>query len=349
MKKIWICGASGMLGSYFKRFISEKEIPFVANDRQEVDITDLNVVSEFVRVQKITHIINCAAYTQVDKAESEPKEAYLINAIGPYNLGIAARRHGARIVHFSTDYVFDGKGRTPYTEESECAPCSNYGMSKWAGEVKLLEEHKHACVIRTSWLYGMHGKNFVDTMLALMCEKEKIGVVSDQIGRPTYCQDLVEVTMSLLDMEGIFHFANAFETSWYQFAKEIHKQAEELGLPLKVKTIDPIKTREYPTPAGRPAYSTLSTKKIENVLGLTVRPWVSALQDYLKEYTHHLSATLTTTKETREKSNDHAKKNEQHSCNGRRGFYRFRFHPSFAFTGFIQGCMRQFGSFDLCR
>ena len=283
MKKIWICGASGMLGSHFKRFVTEKEIPFVANDCAEIDITKLDVVSDFVRIQKITHIINCAAYTQVDRAESEPKEAYLVNAIGPHNLGIAGRRHGARVMHFSTDYVFDGYGRTPYKEEHDCAPMSAYGMSKWAGEVKLMGEHKQACVIRTSWLYGSSGKNFVDTMLKLMAEKEHLRVISDQIGRPTYCQDLVEVAMDLLDHEGIFHFANAYETSWFHFAKEIYNQAIDLGFELMVKNIEPILTRDYPTPAKRPGYSTLNTKKIETTLGREARPWSVALRDYLSE------------------------------------------------------------------
>ena len=287
MKKIWICGASGMLGSHFKRFIEEKNISFIANDYQDIDITKLDAVSDFVRIQKITHVINCAAYTQVDKAENEPKEAYLINAMGPHNLGIACRRHSARLIHFSTDYVFDGAGRYPYKEEHDCAPVSAYGMSKWAGEVKLLEEYERACIIRTSWLFGIPGKNFVNSMLKLMAEKEELRVVSDQVGRPTYCQDLVEATMNLLDEEGIFHFANGQETSWYHFAKEIHKQALELGYPLQVKSIQPITTKEYPTPAKRPVYSTLSTKKIEALLGKEPRSWILALTDYLEAYKKH--------------------------------------------------------------
>ncbi len=289
MKKIWICGASGMLGSHFQRLLTKRMIDFVANDYQEIDITNLDIVSEFVRKQKITHIINCAAYTHVDKAEVEQKEAYLVNAIGPHYLGIAGRRHGARVMHFSTDYVFDGKGRTPYTEEHYCTPIGAYGMSKLAGEVKLLDEYHHACVIRTSWLFGLPGKNFVETMLRLMSEREQLRVVADQIGRPTYCLDLAEAALDLLDEEGIYHFANAFETSWYQFAKEIHRQAQELEFPLKVKVIEPIPTREYPTPAKRPSYSTLSTRKIEQQLGRIPRPWQEALHDYLiqfKNYQH---------------------------------------------------------------
>ncbi|WP_068471357.1 dTDP-4-dehydrorhamnose reductase [Candidatus Protochlamydia phocaeensis] len=284
MKKIWICGAAGMLGSHFTRLLTKRAIPFVANDHQQIDITQLEMVSDFVRTQKISHIINCAAYTQVDKAEVEQKQAYLINAVGPHYLGIAGRRHGARVVHFSTDYVFDGKGRAPYTEEHTCTPMGAYGMSKLAGEVKLLDEHEHSCIIRTSWLFGLPGKNFVDTMLRLMQERDQLRIVSDQIGRPTYCQDLAEATLDLLDEEGIFHFANAFETSWYQFAKEIYRQGKELNFPLKSCAIEPIQTEDYPTPAKRPAYSTLSTKKIERHLGRMPRPWQEALYDYLTTF-----------------------------------------------------------------
>jgi dTDP-4-dehydrorhamnose reductase len=282
MKKIWICGASGMLGSHFKRLLAQRQIPFVANEgHQKIDITDLDSVSDFVRIQKISHVVNCAAYTQVDKAEAEQKQAYLVNAVGPHNLGIAGRRHGARVLHFSTDYVFDGKEHTPYSEEHYCTPISAYGMSKLAGEIKLLDEHRHSCVIRTSWLFGIPGKNFVETILHLMSEKEQLCIVYDQVGRPTYCQDLAETALQLLDEEGVFHFANAFETSWFQFAKEIHRQAKELDFPLKVKTLEPIPWHEYPTTAKRPTYSALSTKKIERLLGKIPRPWQEALYDYL--------------------------------------------------------------------
>ena len=281
MTKIWLCGAFGMLGSHVKRLLSKKKTSFLANDHKEIDITDLEAVSDFVRVQKITHVINCAAYTQVDLAEKEQKQAYLVNAVGPHNLGIAGRRHGARVLHFSTDYVFDGKARSPYTEEHTCTPLGAYGMSKLAGEIKLLDEHQKACIIRTSWLFGYPGKNFVDTMLQLMGEKEQLRVVSDQVGRPTYCQDLAETAWEMLDTEGLFHFANAFETTWHQFAAEIHKQASAMGFPLKLKKLEPIKTNEYPTPAQRPAYSVLNTKKIEQHLGRTPRSWREALSDYL--------------------------------------------------------------------
>jgi dTDP-4-dehydrorhamnose reductase len=284
MKKIWICGAAGMLGSHFTRLLTEKKIPFVANDYQQMDITQLDVVSDFVRLQKITHIINCAAYTQVDQAENEQQKAYLINAMGPYHLGVAGRRHQARVIHFSTDYVFDGRSQQPYTEKHACAPLGAYGISKWAGELKLLDAYEDACIIRTSWLYGVPGKNFVETMLRLMSEKETLRVVNDQIGRPTYCQDLAEITLELLDADGIFHFANSGETSWYHFANEIKQQAQQLEYPLKITTLQPIATHEYPTLTQRPAYSTLSTKKIEQFLNKVPRPWQHALNAYLKLY-----------------------------------------------------------------
>lgn len=281
MKRIWICGSSGMLGSHFKRLLQERQIPFIATTREEIDITQRDLVCDFVRTQKISHILNCAAYTKVDMAESEQKMAYLINAIGPHNLGVAGRRHETRVIHFSSDYVFDGKGHSPYTEDSLCAPIGAYGASKFAGEIKLLDEYSNACVIRTSWLFGWPGNNFVKTMLKLMQEKESLRVVSDQRGRPTYCQDLAEATLDLLDEKGIFHFANSFESTWHQFAIEIQRQAHELGYPIVTKQIQPITTNEYPTPARRPAYSTLNTKKVERSLGRLLRPWQEALKDYL--------------------------------------------------------------------
>lgn len=282
--KIWVCGSNGMLGSHFKKLLFERKIPFITTSHSQLDITELDPLSDFVRVQKVTHIVNCAAYTQVDRAESEPKLAYMTNAIGPHNLGIAGRRHRARVIHFSTDYVFDGKAKAPYMEENLCSPLGAYGMSKLAGEMKLLGEHSDSVVIRTSWLYGLSGKNFVQTMLKLMSERESLKVVEDQTGRPTYCQDLAESALTLLNAEGIFHFANAFESTWYGFAKEIYKQAKELGYPLITGSIDPISTADYPTAAARPIYSTLSTKKIESRFGVSPRPWQEALNDYLIQY-----------------------------------------------------------------
>lgn len=282
MKKIWICGAFGMLGNHFQRLLNEKRIPFVSSGRN-VDITNLDAVMNFVRSENISHILNCAAYTQVDLAEKEQAQAYLVNAMGPYHLGVAAKHKGAKVIHFSTDYVFDGNGKAPYDEKDLPAPVNAYGMSKLAGEMKLLEIDPRSCVIRTSWLFGTPGKNFVKTMLRLMEEKQELSVVADQVGRPTYCGDLAEAALQLLDEEGVFHFANASETTWFHFAQEIYSQAKELGLPLKMQHLRAISSHEYPTPAKRPFYSTLSTHKIEKVLRKAPRAWQEALHDYLKQ------------------------------------------------------------------
>ncbi|CAF22849.1 dTDP-4-dehydrorhamnose reductase [Candidatus Protochlamydia amoebophila] len=284
MKKIWVCGASGMLGSHFKRLLNKRQLSFVANDDKKIDITNLEAVLDFVRTEQITHIINCAAYTKVDKAETDLKQAYLVNACGPHHLGIAARHQNAHVIHFSTDYVFDGKENLPYTEEHACAPIGAYGISKLAGEIKLLDEFDRSCVIRTSWLFGLPGKNFVETMLRLMNEKAQIKIVCDQMGRPTYAQDLAEVALQFLDKSGIYHFANSSETNWYEFAKEIYRQGKEFQLIQRDCQIEPIMTHEYPTQAKRPAYSTLNTQKIESVLRWKPRPWQEALKDYLTIY-----------------------------------------------------------------
>jgi len=281
MKKIWLCGSSGMLGSHVKRLLVKRGEDFVATDRDRVDITDMKEVLGFVRSGNITHILNCAAYTNVDQAELEQKAAYLINAVGPHHLGLAGRQYGAKVLHFSTDYVFDGKSSDPYEENHACSPLGAYGISKLAGEFKLLDENPHACIIRTSWLFGYPGKNFVETMLRLMEDQKEVRVVSDQVGRPTYCGDLAEAAFDLLEQEGLFHYANTLETSWYDYAREIHRQAKQMGLPLKVEAIEPISSQEYPTAAKRPVYSTLCTRKVEKVLGRKPRPWQDALSDYL--------------------------------------------------------------------
>lgn len=270
-----------MLGGHFSRLLKQRNIPFVGSDRK-VDIANHELVESFISQHHISHIINCAAYTQVDKAESEREISYLINAKGVGTLATAANKHGCHLIHFSTDYVFDGKGSAPYFEDNICSPINAYGFTKWEGEKQLFAYTENACIIRTSWLFGYPGHNFVETMLKLMQEREVLRVVDDQKGRPTYCQDLAEAALHLLDKKGIYHFANEGETTWYQFADEIRRQAVQRGFSLKLKQLNPITTAEYPTPARRPAYSTLSTTKIEALLGQPIRPWQEALNDYMK-------------------------------------------------------------------
>lgn len=279
---IWIPGGWGMLGSHFQRLLAKKNIPFLATHSKDVDISREGAVDDLIKQENIKQIINCAAYTQVDKAESEGEAAYGVNAQGPENIGKAAFRHGvSAVIHFSTDYVFDGKGQSPYREDHLCHPIGLYGKSKREGELKLLAAYPKACIIRTSWLYGMPGKNFVETMLRLMEEREELRVVSDQVGCPTYCEDLAEAAWTLLGQPGLFHFSNSGQTSWHAFAREIKQQAQAMGYPLKVQTIHPITTKEYPTPAQRPAYSALDTHKISAILGSKPRVWQEALKEYL--------------------------------------------------------------------
>jgi dTDP-4-dehydrorhamnose reductase len=280
--RIWLPGGSGMLGSHFQRLLAKNHIPFVVTSYQDVDISHEEAVKDFVKQEKIAQIINCAAYTQVDKAESESEQAYGVNATGPENLGKAARKyHINAVIHFSTDYVFNGNSQSPYREEHLCDPIGVYGKSKREGEQRLLAVYPQACIIRTSWLYGMPGNNFVETMLRLMAEREVLRVVHDQIGCPTYCEDLAEAALKMIGQAGVFHFSNSNQTSWYEFAQEIHRQALALGYPLKVQKIEPIKTEEYPTPSKRPAYSALDTHKISKALESSPRTWQEALMDYL--------------------------------------------------------------------
>ena len=269
--KVWVTGAAGMLG---KEIVSQLKTPHIGTDKKQGNITENH--ERFIVEHGITHIINCAAYTAVDPAESDRENAFLINAAGVHNLGRLSKKYQLPIIHFSTDYVFDGAKTSPYEENEPTNPLNVYGLSKRAGEKLLLEETPHACVIRTSWLFGPYGKNFVHTMLKLMQEKETLSVVSNQIGRPTYTKDLAAFALQMFDQRGIYHFANSGETSWFSFASEIHNMA---SIPFKVKEITP--TLSYKTAAVNTPYSALSTQKIENQFHIKPRSWQNALKEYL--------------------------------------------------------------------
>ncbi len=281
---VWVTGSAGMLGTALCRQLKNKGISFIDTDKG-TDITCQATVDNFLKNNPtITHIVNCAGYTQVDKAEEETQLAHAINAIGPQNLGIGANKYGLHITHISTDYVFDGNSNTPYLEDSPCRPLGVYAQTKWEGEQKLLHACSEACIIRTSWLFGLNGKNFVSTMLQLMKDKEVLRVVVDQVGRPTFCDDLSDAIIALLNHKGIFHFANHGATSWHAFASSIADMGKKHHYPIKVKTILPISTIEYPTPAKRPLYSVLDTTKIKKTLKYHPRTWQEALSDYLLQY-----------------------------------------------------------------
>ncbi|HUS03785.1 MAG TPA: dTDP-4-dehydrorhamnose reductase, partial [Chitinophagaceae bacterium] len=235
-------------------------------------------VKDFFEQEQIDHCINCAAYTAVDKAESEKEKAFLINADAAGNLAAICKDHQAQFIHLSTDYVFDGTASSPYKEEDKISPVNVYGASKLRGEELVLNHNPSAVIIRTSWVYSSFGNNFVKTMLRLMQEKESINVVSDQYGSPTYAADIAEIIMTIVNTEeedpsrqGIFNFCNEGITTWYDFAKAIKKH-------IKSKcTVNPIPSSQYPTPAKRPHYSVLDTKKIKETFGIVIPNWKDSL------------------------------------------------------------------------
>jgi len=297
---VWLVGARGMLGQAVAERLARARVPVMATD-VEVDIGDPAAVDGQLAAGRVTHIINCAAYTAVDAAESDEAGARRVNLDGPRHLAAAAARTGASLLHVSTDYVFDGRAREPYDEESPCAPLGVYARTKHRGEVEVLETlpdpeaSRRVYVVRTSWLFGEGGGNFVATMLRLMSERESLRVVADQWGRPTYSQDLAEAMLRLLELDpdhsgpradsGVYHFANRGATTWHAFACAVLELGRQRGLRLVTEVVAPISTSEYPVPAPRPGYSVLATEKIEAALDYAPRPWQEALRDYLERIT----------------------------------------------------------------
>ncbi len=272
--QILITGANGQLGKELAKRLKNA----VLADVEELDITDFDAVSKFVKEHAINVIVNAAAYTAVDAAEDDDVAAYKVNVLGPENLA----KTGCKIVHISTDYVFDGKGYKPYQPSDEAKPLSVYGRTKLAGEQAVLKNAKEAVILRTAWLYSAHGKNFVKTMLRLGAEKEQIGVVSDQIGTPTYAGDLADAIVQILPQinaktKGVYHFTNEGVCSWYDFATAIMLEA---GLKCKV---EPLPSSAYPTKAVRPFYSVLDKTSLKEQFGLKIPYWRESLKKCLKE------------------------------------------------------------------
>jgi len=275
--KILVTGANGQLGQELVRLPAPPDIEITGFGRGELDVTDPEQCRNVIGSYKPEVVIHCAAYTKVDQAESEPDEAYRVNADGTRNAALAAEQIGAKFVYISTDYVFDGKANAPYRENDPTDPQSVYGKSKLAGEQWVQSLSSRYFIVRTSWVYGKHGSNFVKTMLRLAEERDRLKVVSDQVGSPTYTLDLAQFLLELVqtDHYGIFHASNTGACSWYEFAKAIF---EERGM---IVQVEPCTTDEFPRPAPRPAYSVLDHGAIRAHGLKSLRPWRAALSNFL--------------------------------------------------------------------
>ncbi|QPI41851.1 MULTISPECIES: dTDP-4-dehydrorhamnose reductase [Pectobacterium] len=276
--KILLTGANGQLGRCFQDRLPD-HWQIWSTDASELDITDLKQVEAAVARYQPDAIVNAAAYTAVDKAESESVLAEKINVTGPHNLAAVAHEKGIRLVHVSTDYVFDGHATTPYIESNTTNPLSVYGKTKLAGEQAVTKAAPDSIIVRTAWVFSEYGNNFVKTMLRLAKERDALSIVADQKGCPTYAGDLAQAIISLLEKNaesGIYHYCGDKEVSWYEFAKIIFEMAKQQGVIDKLPQLTAITTEKYPTPAHRPQYSSLSCEKIAR---LTIKPsdWVGAL------------------------------------------------------------------------
>ena len=284
--KVFVVGSQGQLGQTLVETVPDA-IDFAGANLPELDIEDRAALEARFAAEQPGFVVNAAAYTAVDKAESEPDVARRINVDGARNVAQAAREAGARVIHISTDFVFDGSKTEPYTPADTPAPLGVYGQTKLDGDIAACDiTDGDAIVIRTAWLYSRFGHNFVKTMLRLMKERDALSIVADQRGTPTWAGSLAEVIWAAIDQDlpgGIYHWTDGGEASWYEFAEEIYREARALGILDRDVTIRPITTAEYPTPARRPAYSVLDCSATADALGLDQCHWASRLQQMLTE------------------------------------------------------------------
>lgn len=292
---IWLIGNKGMLGTELSGVLEKRGMPFTGTDR-EVDITSLAALQGFAnemqkKDSRISVIINCAAYTAVDRAEDEKELANDLNCRGPENIASCAAEMGIPLLHISTDYVFSGNGTRPYREDDETDPVGIYGLTKRDGELAAQEKNRKTWIIRTSWLYGEYGNNFVHTMLRLMREKDELKVVNDQRGSPTWARDLSEVVTDFAGSVsggnpypfGVYHYSNEGNITWFDFAREIYRLGKETGLldPSRAVDIRPCTSDEYPAKVRRPPYSVLDKSKIRSLPGRDIKEWRDSLREFL--------------------------------------------------------------------
>ncbi len=287
MKNILVTGAYGQLGNEVRLLSANyPHYNFMFTDVDSLDICDKSMLLDFVQGNDIRYIINCAAYTAVDKAEDEPELCEKINTKAVKNLGEVAQAVNSGIIHVSTDYVFNGQGYLPYTEDMPTHPCSVYGKTKLRGEKALRKACEHAIVVRTAWLYSPFGNNFVKTMRKLGAEREQLNVIFDQIGSPTFAEDLAAALLIIVDQTidrihdkgGIYHYSNEGVCSWYDFTLKIHQLSG-----ITTCNVHPIETKDYPTKAARPHFSVLNKAKIKSTFGITVPHWESSLQRCIEQ------------------------------------------------------------------
>ena len=282
MKNILITGANGQLGNEMRLLSSENnQYNYFFTDVQELDICDEQAIQAFVDQNKIDVIVNCAAYTAVDKAEDNVDLCRKLNAVAPGYLAKAAQSRGAAMIQISTDYVFNGTNHIPYTEEEATCPTSAYGITKLEGEQNVMNNCSQAIVIRTAWLYSIFGNNFVKTMIRLGKEKESLGVIFDQVGTPTYARDLARAIYAAINkgiVPGIYHFSDEGVCSWYDFTLAIHRLAG-----IKTCKVSPLLTADYPAKAARPHYSVLDKTKIKKTFGIEIPHWEVSLQECIND------------------------------------------------------------------
>lgn len=308
---IWLIGCKGMLGTEVSKQLEKAKLNWIGTDR-DVDISDYNALEKFTQnietesyfpselkksERQINWIINCAAYTNVDKAEEDVELAEKLNAQGPLNIARVARKIGAKLIHISTDYVFDGSGNVPYTEEQQKAPLGVYGKTKAEGEDFIQKEMNTYYIIRTAWLYGFDGKNFVYTMTKAMNSHDSVKVVNDQFGTPTCAVDLASVILKIIEKTnkasglfgknsipsfGIYQFTDGGQTNWFEFAQEIYKLGKKYKRITSECQVNPCTTEEYGAKVKRPAYSVLSKDKICNELKIKLPDWKVSLENFIK-------------------------------------------------------------------
>lgn len=290
MAKFLITGANGQVGHCLVERLNGK-VELLAVDREQLDITDKDAVFRVVNQFQPDVIINAAAHTAVDRAETEIELSEQINVLGAKYLAESANQIGAMILHISTDYVFNGEGSQPYQEDDRTDPQGVYGKTKLAGEIAVQKANPRSIILRTAWVFGEHGNNFVKTMLRLGKDREQLGVVGDQFGGPTYAGDIADALILIAntilagkeDVFGVYHFSGTPYVSWYEFAQTIFAEAETQKVLAKIPRVNQITTQDYPTPAKRPANSRLNLTKIEQTFGIKPSDWQKALKN-IKDY-----------------------------------------------------------------